>query len=105
MSKLRSLNQMVLAISPMRRRRDLAIILLHSGEPGPARAELRTYMATPHFKNAADPFDKALCYKLMDLLRSLGDGIQEPRQVVSIESALAAKAPEVVQSVKRPLTW
>jgi len=39
-------------------RRDLAVILLHSGEPGHARAELRAYMATPHFESATDPFDK-----------------------------------------------
>ena len=40
------------------RRRDLAVILLHGGEPGAARAELRAYMSTPYFKDNADPYDK-----------------------------------------------
>jgi len=50
-------------------RRDLAVILLHGGEPGAARAELRAYMATSQFKTAADPFDKV---SIGRLIRSFG---------------------------------
>lgn len=36
------------------------MLLLHAGELGAARAELRAYMATAAF-SLADPFDRALC--------------------------------------------
>jgi hypothetical protein len=41
--------------------RDLAVALMHCGELGAARAELRAYIDTQHFRVAADPFDKVSC--------------------------------------------
>ena len=39
-------------------RRDLAVILLHSGELAAARAELAAYMDTSHFRVTADGMDR-----------------------------------------------
>ncbi len=44
------------------RRRDLAVLCIHSGDLQTARTELSAYMDTSAFANTADPFDKVRTY-------------------------------------------
>eukprot|EP00983_Pelagomonas_calceolata_P114189 1160068-Pelagomonas_calceolata.AAC.8 len=55
------------------------------------------------FKGSLKGEEKSVCLPTFALARIKGPTL--PTWLVSIESALSARAPEVVQAVKRPLTW
>jgi hypothetical protein len=85
--------------------RPQAVILLHQGELSKAAAELDAYMGSAHYKNAADPMDRALCRSMADLL----GGVESLERVapVSLEALLAGPSPDEARFDERkmPLTW
>jgi len=92
-------------------RRDLAVLLLHGGRFGAARAEMRAYLASPAASPAAaeaareDPLHGALARRVMDLLESLGRLGDEPAEVTGLAAALRAPPPAADPERRKPLTW
>ncbi|MEW5309104.1 MAG: hypothetical protein WDW38_001013 [Sanguina aurantia] len=91
---------MMLGDSAGEERRDLAVILVHAGEIGAARAELRTYMAGNRGQES-DPFDTLLCSKLASLLATAAN-VAEPASVMSVEHVLRLPSPQVSEDRKMP---
>jgi hypothetical protein len=90
-------------------RRDLAVLLMHAGQLGRARAEMEAYAdATAEAGSSrAEPFDRLLSGRLLEVLRKM-EGLEEGAQVLSVEAVLAEDDAEVVKRIgtrKVPLTW
>ena len=62
-------------------------------------------MQSSHWREEADGLDKALCFKMMQMLRSVGD--LEEVEPLSLKGFLAGPPPDHVKLRERrlPLTW
>jgi hypothetical protein len=90
-------------------RRDLAVLLIHAGQLSRARAEMEAYAdaTAAAGSSQADPFDRLLMGRLLEVLRGM-EGLEQGVAVTSVESVLAHGEDEVVRRIgikKVPLTW
>ncbi len=102
------------------------MLLVHCGELGAARLEMRTYLqqvagagagtgtggagaaAGEHQSSGPDPFDLVLCRRVLTALEGLGPGVQEPPEPLSVGAVLRMAPPwEGLAREERhlPLTW
>eukprot|EP00878_Enallax_costatus_P013755 GHUV01014386.1.p1 GENE.GHUV01014386.1~~GHUV01014386.1.p1 ORF type:complete len:232 (+),score=102.13 GHUV01014386.1:26-697(+) len=88
-------------------RRDLAVLLLHAGQPSAAAAELAAYLDSLKSPGAvADPFDVKLANDLWKLV-SQDNSITPDHDVMSVDKVLQQgilRQSDDIQSYK-PLTW
>eukprot|EP00879_Flechtneria_rotunda_P025881 GHRR01027536.1.p4 GENE.GHRR01027536.1~~GHRR01027536.1.p4 ORF type:complete len:104 (+),score=29.50 GHRR01027536.1:1178-1489(+) len=93
-------------------RRDLAVLLLHSGRPAAAAAELSAYLdaARSGGRLRVNPFDLRLAEQLWKLVGQ-GSGVKPEREVMSVDKVLRGRAgsePYLDSNEEQqhlPLTW
>lgn len=86
-------------------RRDVAVLLMHNGEPDQARVELRAYDSSQQGRKAPLS-ERVLVGRLLRQLdeRLSPSGADEP-QLYSLETALAQPPPVIPADRRRALTW